>query len=168
MNFKIHGMYSIGYSPKTFFDQLVSFIGLDFVGVVLPISLNVFFFTKLRTLIQASFHFSQAQKNENLAIWWYPFVAMICFIPGVICDIVIGLSGNFYPFWLSVASNLLHRAWAFMNLWVYWKLTSKANSQEDLLDEESPEFSLSKTESFDEWGSKQEGRVTIYARPDLG
>jgi len=167
MNFKIHGMYSIGYSPKTFFDQVVSFIGLDIVGVVLPISLNVFFFTKLRTLVQASFQFSQEQKNENLAIWWYPIVAILCFIPGVLCDIVVGLSGNFYPFWLSVASNLLHRAWAFMNLWVYWKLASKTDHQDELLDEENTQFSLSKTASFDDW-SKQEGRVTIYARPELG
>ena len=72
-----------------------------------------------------------------------------------------------YPFWLSVASNLLHPAWAFMNLWVYWKLTSRANNQDELLDEENTQFSLSKTASFDDWG-KQEGRVTIYARPDLG
>jgi len=171
MNFKIHGMYSIGYSPQAFFDKAISFIWLDLIEITLPILLNVLFFSKVRTLVKSSLHFSNKQKAENLAIWWYPLAAIICFIPGVLLDFGIGLSNNFYPFWLSVASNLLHRAWAFINIWVYWGLTSRASqNQEDLLDEEDDEnkFTMGKSGSFSSPAFIKTGRddrVTIYARP---
>jgi len=136
MHYKIHGMYSIGYSPQTFFDQSISFVAFGLIGIVLPISLIVIYFYKVNLLIKSSSLSFANKTKRNLSIWWYPSVAVICFIPGLLCDVVIGLSGQFYPFWLSIVSNLLHRAWAFVNLWVYWRLTATPNqTSEDTLDQ---------------------------------
>lgn len=136
MHYKIHGMYSIGYSPKTFYDQSVSFVSFGLIGIVLPISLIVIYFYKVKLLIKSSSLSFARKSSRNFSIWWYPSVAVICFIPGLLCDVVIGLSGKFYPEWLSILSNLLHRAWAFVNLWVYWRLTATPDQKsEDALDE---------------------------------
>ena len=173
IGFKINGMYSIKYSPHTFLDKTFAFIWLDIVCLALPISLNALFFAKVRKFVQSSSHFSEKGKAESLAIWRYPLATIVCFIPGVLLDVIVGLSGSFYPFWLSIACNLLHRAWAFLNIWVYWGLTVKANNnQEDLLDEENvhSNFSLSSSRSLTSTFISKEGsdhHVTFNSRPSL-
>jgi len=115
------GKFSVK-QPDSLHDKLIYIGVFDIIGKFVPILITAYCYLNVHRHLTNPFNLPiVGPKSENPRVLWYSAVQVMCFLPGIILDIVsIGNNDIHFSWKLLVFS--LHHAWGFLNVMVYWFL----------------------------------------------
>ena len=107
------------------------FLSYVTMGVVLPIMLTMYCYIKVFLRFKRMHQGTLYEKNiKATRVLWFSSIQVICFLPGLVLDIVAALNDKNYSGEIFLVTIFLRRCWGFLNLLVYWFLRSKTSKEE--------------------------------------
>jgi len=116
------GKFSVKQPQDDLYHKLI-YIGIfDIIGIFIPLLITAFCYLNVHRHLTNPYNYpSNGPKSENPRVLWYSFIQLICFLPGIIMDIV-NIWGHDYHFGWKLMVFGLHHSWGFLNVLVYWFL----------------------------------------------
>jgi len=144
------GLAAVDYPLEGALDKILYFVFFNLIAKMIPIIIITWCYLKVGYIVRTTFSYAMTQSQSQFSafrIFGYIFIPMLCFLPGILADIVCSYQGTFYPLWAQVFVYTVRRSWPFLNIMAYWFLTSFEAPEED--DNNSvPELCLSLQENY--------------------
>lgn len=120
------GAIAMFYPTSGVSDQIAYFLIFDVLGRMVPISITSFCYYKVFQKLSSSLENNlSSSKINRVRVLSYSLIQIVCFIPGMIGDIIFMSQGARYSNELVVVVSTLHRCWGIFNLLAYWFLRPK-------------------------------------------
>lgn len=138
------GAIAMFYPTNGVSDQIFYFLIVDVLDRVVPITITCFCYYKVFQHLSSSLENNLSNSKINrVRVLSYSLIQIVCFVPGIIGDIIFMSQGTRYSNGLVVVVSSLHRCWGIFNLLAYWFLRPRDKT-------ESPRQSLAQNDQGQE------------------
>lgn len=134
------GLISVDYGLTSAQNQTLYLIFEDLMGTLLPILITLYCYYRVFETLSSM----TGSIINPTRVLYYSIIQMVCFMPGIIADLVFIFQQSRYNVVCAIVVGFLHRCWGFLNLLAYWFTNPQQEAQEV---KETPEVRKSSTSS---------------------